>query len=123
MSLFVDKYRPHSLNELDYHSDISNHLSQLVSFTFSRNVEFKATTDFPHLLMYGPTGSGKKTRVLALLRELYGPGVEKLKLDVREFTTPSNRKMELNIISSNYHLELTPRLVSFGYLKSIYNFK
>lgn len=58
--------------------------------------------------MYGPSGSGKKTRVLATLRELYGPGVEKLKIDIKTFVTPSSRKLEFNVISSPYHLEITP---------------
>ncbi|KAJ3357120.1 Subunit of heteropentameric Replication factor C (RF-C) [Entophlyctis luteolus] len=65
---------------------------------------------------------------MAVLRELYGTAVEKvfaevrfghenncdfysslkLKIDVRTFVTPSNRKIEMNIVSSNYHLEITP---------------
>ena len=43
-----------------------------------------------------------------MLRDLYGAGVEKLKIDQRVFVTPSNRKLEVNIVSSSYHLELTP---------------
>jgi replication factor C subunit 3/5 len=42
------------------------------------------------------------------LRELYGSGVEKIKIDARIFTTSSNRKLEFNIVSSVYHLEITP---------------
>lgn len=67
-----------------------------------------ASEDFPHLLFYGPTGAGKKTRIACLLRELYGPGALKLKIDQRVFLNPSRRKIEVNLISSNYHIELTP---------------
>nr|CAD7426023.1 unnamed protein product [Timema monikensis] len=64
--------------------------------------------DFPHLLMFGPPGSGKKTRVICLLRELYGAGAERLRMENTSFTTPSNKKVELMIVSSNYHLEVNP---------------
>lgn len=60
------------------------------------------------MLFYGPSGAGKKTRILATLREVYGPGVEKIKIDARVFQTSSNRKLEFNIVSSVYHLEITP---------------
>jgi replication factor C subunit 3/5 len=42
------------------------------------------------------------------LKELYGPGVEKIKIDARVFQTTSNRKLEFNIVASVYHLEITP---------------
>ncbi|GAO47953.1 P-loop containing nucleoside triphosphate hydrolase protein [Saitoella complicata NRRL Y-17804] len=97
MSLWVDKHRPRSLQNLHYHKDLSDRLAALAS-----------NPDFPHLLVYGPSGAGKKTRIVATLKELYGPGVEKLKIDQRIFVTPSNRKLEVNIVSSVYHQEITP---------------
>ncbi|KAJ1038858.1 hypothetical protein NDA10_000220 [Ustilago hordei] len=113
--LFVDKYRPKALSELHYHQDLSKRLSSLADHE-----------DFPHILMYGPSGAGKKTRIACLLRELYGPGTYKLKVDQRVFVTPSNRKIDVNIVSSNYHIELTPsdagnydRLVIQDILKEI----
>lgn len=42
------------------------------------------------------------------MRTLYGPGVEKIKIDARVFQTTTNRKLEFNIVSSVYHLEITP---------------
>lgn len=97
MSLWVDKHRPSSLNKLDYHKDQATLLKKLVQ-----------GGDFPHLLVYGPSGAGKKTRIMCLLRELYGSGVEKLRIEQHNFTTPSNKKIEISTISSNYHIEVNP---------------
>ncbi|WWD01204.1 hypothetical protein V866_008145 [Kwoniella sp. B9012] len=97
MSLWVDKYRPRSLDELHYHPELSSRLRSLA-----------ASGDFPHILFYGPSGAGKKTRIMCTLRELYGPVVEKLRIDQRVFVTPSNRKLDVNVVQSNYHIELTP---------------
>lgn len=62
----------------------------------------------PHLLVYGPPGAGKKTRIMSLLRALYGPGTDRLRLDKRTFTTPTKKSVEINLICSNYHIELSP---------------
>lgn len=97
MSLWVDKYRPKKFSQLTYHLHITDSLKSLAS-----------TGDFPHLLVYGPSGAGKKTRIYATLNELFGAQVEKLKIDVKTFTNASNRKLEFNVLSSPYHLEITP---------------
>ncbi|EMR08935.1 hypothetical protein PNEG_02716 [Pneumocystis murina B123] len=97
MALFIDKYRPKLLDHMHFHEKLTKTLKALAK-----------SSDFPHLLVYGPHGSGKKTRVLATLREIYGSGIEKLKLDQKMILTPSNKKVKINIISSNYHLEFTP---------------
>ncbi|KZP00493.1 P-loop containing nucleoside triphosphate hydrolase protein [Calocera viscosa TUFC12733] len=97
MSLWVDKYRPRSLEDLHYHPELSARLRSLAG-----------SGDFPHMLFYGPSGAGKKTRVACVLRELFGAGAEKLKIEQRVFLTPSKRKLDVNVVMSNYHLELTP---------------
>ncbi|KIM68981.1 hypothetical protein SCLCIDRAFT_1208393 [Scleroderma citrinum Foug A] len=97
MSLWVDCFRPKTLDDLHYHHDLSARLKSLAT-----------SGDFPHLLFYGPSGAGKKTRIGCTLRQLFGPGVEKLKIDQRVFISPSRRKLEINLVQSNYHIEITP---------------
>lgn len=95
--LYVDKYRPKELSELHYHAGLTERLKGL-----------SAHEDFPHILFYGPSGAGKKTRIMCLLRELFGAGSQRIKIDQRVFLNPSRRKIEVNIVTSNYHIELTP---------------
>jgi replication factor C subunit 3/5 len=70
-----------------------------------------ALGDFPHTLFYGPPGSGKKTLVHALLREIFGDGVEKVRVESKPWhvALPSRKlDIELTTVSSMHHLELTP---------------
>ncbi|THD25512.1 Replication factor C subunit [Fasciola hepatica] len=97
MSLWVDKYTPTSLSKLDYHQKEAGYLKNLVD-----------GGNFPHLLFYGPAGAGKRTRIMCLLRELYGSGVDRLRMEHHEFLTPSNKKVNITTVSSNFHLEVNP---------------
>lgn len=97
MSLWCDKYRPKSFEELDYGQKQSNQLQKMVK-----------EGDFPHLLIWGSNGAGKKTRINCILRELYGSGVEKLRLERHEFETASKKKLEIHSCASNYHIEICP---------------
>ena len=96
--LWVDKHRPTRLQQLSYHGKLSQRLTSLAS----------DPGGLPHLLFYGPPGAGKKTRIMTLLRQVFGPGAERLRLDKRTFTTPTNRTVEVNMISSNHHIEMAP---------------
>ncbi|XP_076183254.1 replication factor C subunit RfC38 [Ptiloglossa arizonensis] len=97
MSLWVDKYRPTTLGKLDYHTEQAEYLKNMVK-----------KGDFPHLLVYGPPGAGKKTRIMCIIRELYGSGAERLRMETMNFETPSKKKLEITTINSNYHIEVNP---------------
>lgn len=45
---------------------------------------------------------------MALLREIYGIGAERIKLEHRQFKTPSNKVIEITTLGSNYHIECNP---------------
>ena len=53
--LWVDKYRPNQLDKLDYHGDLTDQLRRMASK--------ESVNRMSHLLFYGPSGAGKKTRV------------------------------------------------------------
>jgi replication factor C subunit 3/5 len=99
--LWVDKYRPHSLDKFQHaNADIAQHLKRLV-----------ADGDCPHLLFYGVSGAGKKTLALAVLREIFGPSVEKVKVEGKTWKLEQgDRKIEVELttLSSNYHVEMNP---------------
>ncbi|KAK2978054.1 hypothetical protein RJ640_027095 [Escallonia rubra] len=65
--LWVDKYRPKTLDKVAVHEEVAQNLKKLVT-----------EQDCPHLLFYGPPGSGKKTLIMGLLRQMFGPGAEKV---------------------------------------------
>jgi len=94
--LWMDKYQPKKIEDLDYNHQITNILKTIAQ-----------KEDFPHLIFYGAEGAGKKTRIRALLSLLYGQGVNKTNSEIRELKVNSTN-VEYLITSSNYHLELTP---------------
>jgi len=58
---WIEKYRPTNLNDIVSHEEI---ISTLRIFIRNRCL--------PHLLFYGPPGSGKTTMITATAKELYG---------------------------------------------------
>lgn len=48
-------------------------------------------------MFYGPSGAGKKTRIMCVLRELYGSGVEKLKIEQQTFTVSIKKTVGLRL--------------------------
>ena len=94
--LWVDKYRPKNLKELTYHKKLSIMLEKMVS-----------AGNFPHLLFYGPSGGGKKTRILSLLTLVFGKNVNKIRTEHKSFKVNS-KTIEITTLGSNYHIEMNP---------------
>ena len=67
--------------------------------------------DFPHILLYGPSGAGKRSLIKCVLKELYEtPKVHLVKSELKELKCGANGTtvVEVVIFSSNYHIEVTP---------------
>lgn len=95
--LWVDTHQPKRLYQLDYHNALSATLQNLA--------EAKNMT---HMVFYGPAGAGKRTRVYALLRELFGPEVDNTKLETVDFENSSGGKKEIIMVTSKFHVEINP---------------
>jgi replication factor C subunit 3/5 len=66
--------------------------------------------DIPHMLVHGPAGAGKKTRVAALLRALHGTAAAKVRAEQRTLrgSSGSTTAATITIVASNYHAEINP---------------
>ena len=71
---WIEKYRPLKKNEIMGHKYILNTFDNIINNDYN----------IPHLLFYGPAGTGKTSTILSLCRELFGPNNYK------------NRVLELN---------------------------
>ena len=59
-------------------------------------------------MSYLAVGS-KRCVVIPAHRALRHDPYLQLKIDQRVFLTPSRKKLDVNVVQSNYHIELTPR--------------
>eukprot|EP01080_Neovahlkampfia_damariscottae_P006601 gene6601-10764_t len=102
--LWVDKYRPNNLSKMDIHQELSTQLENV-----SKN------DDFPHMLFFGPTGAGKKTKINAFLKSVYGSKVEKVKVDFKEMKVGASgsKEVTITVCSSPYHIVLNPSEVGY----------
>ncbi|GAB1221112.1 hypothetical protein ENUP19_0374G0002 [Entamoeba nuttalli] len=110
--------RPNSFNELDH----ANEANELL-------INLSKNKDMPHLLFHGPEGSGKYTRALLYLKNIYGDGVMKIEPSTTVIDVKGKPK-EINLRSSPYHVELIPsnatesdKLVIQEYVKSLTTFQ
>lgn len=59
--IWVEKYRPRTLEDIHGHSDIIHVLNNFID-----------KGELPHLLFYGPPGTGKTSTILACAKKMYG---------------------------------------------------
>nr|KYP66791.1 Replication factor C subunit 3 [Cajanus cajan] len=94
---WADKHQPASLDGFICNKQEAQLLKELVSHG-----------PCPHILLKGPSGSGKRELAMALLREIYGDAICNLSHDLRHFPIQDQRlkKVSFPITSSSHHMEL-----------------
>ncbi|CAI2373456.1 unnamed protein product [Moneuplotes crassus] len=71
-NIWTEKHRPATFKDLAYNQKYTKAIKRLIN-----------SQDFPHLLLYGPPGAGKRTFTRCILNEIF-------------------------VLYSNYHIELSP---------------
>jgi replication factor C subunit 3/5 len=95
---WIEKYRPTNLDEIMSHSEIIGTLK-----TFIKN------KCLPHLLFYGPPGSGKTSTIMAAAKELYGKYFDFM---VMELNASDDRGIE--VVRSKIKQFVISKSVFFG---------
>jgi len=72
---WIEKYRPSLINEIVSHTQIIDTIKKLIKSNI-----------LPHLLFYGPSGTGKTSTIMAIAHELYGNNIRLMimKLDASD---------------------------------------
>ncbi|KAJ0516032.1 putative DNA polymerase III, clamp loader complex, gamma/delta/delta subunit [Helianthus annuus] len=98
---WADKYQPLSLNGFTCHKQEALQLKHLASQEI-----------FPHILLKGPQGLGKKALTMALLCEIYGDAARNISHDLKYFKIQETRsaRVAVPITSSPHHVELNVHL-------------
>lgn len=95
---FVNKYVPLSVDNVTFHKDIIDKL-KIISKDDS----------LPHLIFYGPPGSGKKTIINLLLEMLYDKSIHNMSNSTYTVSGSGNNQTEVIIKQSNYHIVIEPK--------------
>lgn len=93
--LWVQKYCPRFLENFSFHLDINNRLIDLGTYGIKS-----------HLLFHGPAGSGKHSRIHAMLRINYD--IDDYELVKGSFKSNGKREIELVYKKSKYVIEVEP---------------
>lgn len=95
---WANKHQPKTFDDMIFHKDTAMRLKDVAS-----------NPELPHLLFHGASGAGKRTMVQALLRQVYGEEVQKMRLVKKPIDLEkSGNKDTIDAIESICHLEMAP---------------
>ena len=98
----VDKYAPKKIQDSLFHKPELQILEKMAH-----------DDQIPHTLFYGPDGVGKKTLIKLFLEMIYDEQVNKLNDSIYEVSGSGNKKTQVAIKQSNYHIIIEPNNNNF----------
>lgn len=99
---FVDKYIPKTVEDVIIHKDEIKLLEKM-----------SKDDSIPHIIFYGPEGSGKKSLINLFLNMIYGKEVNKTNDSIYKVSGSGNSSTDVAIKQSNYHIVIEPNNNNF----------
>lgn len=113
----IDKYKLTSLNDVIFHKDLYKqilYLNNLTDINKEKEIDnlLKEEEDLfnniPHIYLYGPHGSGKRSLVNIFLKKIYGEKVVKTNMIKYSISGYGNTNVNVEIEQSPYHIVIKP---------------
>jgi replication factor C subunit 3/5 len=110
---FIDKYTVNNKYNLRFKHHHEIYKKLIGGVYLASDVPHKNYQHLPNLLIHGSTGSGKRTLIHILLKELYGESALKTRKEEYSITGYGNANIDVEIEQSNYHLVIEPNNSGF----------
>lgn len=95
--LLSDKYNPRRTGDFIVHREKQKLLDVIAQ-----------DHSIPHMIIYGPRGSGKNTLVEYFLEKIFGKEVNNMKINTYKVLSSSNKTEDVAIKQSKYHIIIEP---------------
>lgn len=100
--MLINKYKPKTIEECTFHKKKRTLIKKMC-----------VNHEVPHLIFYGPKGSGKKTLIDMTLRELYKDNIDKVYYQTNNVIGSGNKITPMDIRQSNFHMIIEPTNTNF----------
>jgi replication factor C subunit 3/5 len=121
----IDKYRITDIHNILYHNDIytkifekKNYAQLLNQIKEDKQIKMKDVicgnyNDFPNIFVHGPSGSGKKTLINLILKDMFGDEIYNVKKEEYSIMLFGNKKELIQLDQSKHHIIINPTNSAF----------
>lgn len=121
----IDKYRITDIYNILYHKEIygklfeqKNYNDLLNQIRSNKQIKMKDVVcgdynNFPNIFVHGPTGSGKKTMINLILKDMFGDDIYNIQKEEYSIMLFGNKKETITLDQSKYHIIINPTNSAF----------
>jgi replication factor C subunit 3/5 len=121
----IDKYRITDIYNILYHNEIyekiferKNYNQLLDQISTNKQIKMKDIicgdyNNFPNIFVHGPSGSGKKTLINLILKDMFGDEIYNIKKEEYSIMLFGNKKETITLDQSKHHIIINPTNSAF----------